>query len=235
MSRLEVRRQKRFRNLLVLYIVVFVALSIFVVTFGLRLLISGTVYLGNMFSKKDTTQETTDRFFGTIAVDTLPTATNSARLIVSGTVNQFDALDFYLNGEKVKIVDIKSAQSFSEEIGDLKSGDNTIYLIAKAPDSKKEQRTGEYVVALKNTKPRLDIDQPKDGDKTNKSEITVSGKTDTGIYIRVNGLPVVVDAQGAFATSVRLKDGENKIEVAAQDDAGNSDSKTLTITYNKDL
>jgi hypothetical protein len=188
-----------------------------------------------MFSKKDTTQETTDRFFGTIAVDTLPTATNSARLIVSGTVNQFDALDFYLNGEKVKTVDIKSAQSFSEEIGDLKNGDNTIYLIAKAPDNKKEQRTGEYVVALKNTMPRLDIDQPKDGDKTNKSEIAVSGKTDTGIYIRVNGLPVVVDAQGAFATSVRLKDGENKIEVAAQDDAGNSDSKTITLTYNKDL
>jgi hypothetical protein len=143
MSRLEVRRQKRFRNLLVLYIVIFIALSIFVVTFGLRLLISGTVYLGNMFSKKDTTQETTDRFFGTIAVDTLPTATNSARLIVSGTVNQFDALDFYLNGEKVKTVDIKSAQSFSEEIGDLKNGDNTIYLIAKAPDNKKEQRTGD--------------------------------------------------------------------------------------------
>ena len=40
------------------------------------------------------------------------------KIIISGSILNFDILDFYLNGEKVKEVKTTS-DTFSEEIGDL--------------------------------------------------------------------------------------------------------------------
>ena len=60
------------------------------------------------------------------------------------------------------------------------------------------------------------------------------GETDKETYIKVNDLPVVVDAQGVFQTMVKLKEGENKIAIIAQDVAGNSEEKILILTYEKD-
>ena len=47
-------------------------------------------------------------------------------------------------------------------------------------------------------------------------------------------MPVVVDANGNFEISVRLKDGDNQITAKAQDIAGNEEIKTIKVTYQKD-
>ena len=44
----------------------------------------------------------------------------------------------------------------------------------------------------------------------------------------------MVDANGSFETSVRLKDGDNQIVATAQDIAGNVETKTIKVTYQKD-
>ena len=62
----------------------------------------------------------------------------------------------------------------------------------------------------------------------------MAGKTDRDNTVRANGSPLVVNADGSFNTLVRLKEGENKIEITAQDDAGNEEKKILTVTYSKD-
>ena len=67
-----------------------------------------------------------------------------------------------------------------------------------------------------------------------KQELSVEGKTDVGVTVRINNQPVVVDVQGNFKKSIRLKEGENTLEVIAEDDAGNQEKKEIKVKYQKD-
>ncbi|VVA43645.1 conserved hypothetical protein [Candidatus Roizmanbacteria bacterium] len=145
----------------------------------------------------------------------------------------FDTLSFYLN--KVKVKEIESTSDiFNEEIGDLEKGDNDIYILAKSKDNKIEKKTITYKVFYKSEKPKLEISEPSDNSTTNTQEIKVKGNTDKETYIHINDLPVIVDANGGFETSIRLKDGDNQITATAQDIAGNIETKTIKVTYQKD-
>ena len=202
---------------------------------GFSALINSSLFIGNLFSNKsDQNTETKDNFFGTLHIDSIPTATNSARFVVSGSASNFKTIEYYINDEKVESHSIADAPSFTDEIGNLKKGINNVYIKAVAEDVKKEKKSDDYNVLYSDEKPKLEISDPQDNSKTSKSEITIVGTTDKEITIKANQLPVIVDASGKFQTTVRLKEGENKIEITAVDDAGNSEKKTLTVTYQKD-
>jgi len=127
-----------------------------------------------------------------------------------------------------------SSDTFSEEIGDLEKGDNNVYIRVKSKDSKIEKKTITYKVFFKNERPKLEINEPADNSNTNNQEIKIKGSTDKETHININDLPVVVDANGNFETSVRLKDGDNQIVITAADIAGNMETKSLKVIYQKD-
>lgn len=196
---------------------------------------NSSVFVANLFSKNSepTLNKTTD-VYGSISIDNIPTATNSAKFIITGSVINYDRLEFFLNDEKVKELDLKARDSFSEEIGDLLQGDNKVYIKAIASDSKSKKTTNTYSILFKDLKPKLEISQPQDKDKVSQSEILVKGITDKEVFVKINDLPVVVDANGNFQTSLRLKEGDNTIEIVTLDIAGNSERKTLTVNYQKE-
>lgn len=213
-----------------------VGLLFLLFTFGFKILINTTLFITNLTTpKKVATTDNNDSQtkYGLLDIDTIPNATNSARIIVSGTISNYDVLYFYINGSQVKEKKVDS-EDFSQEIGDLKKGENTVYVKARANDSKEEKKSQEFTVTYRGDKPKLEVSEPQDNTKTSNTEIKVAGKTDKDILIKVNDLPVVVDAQGNYQTSVRLKEGDNTITVVAIDDAGNSDTKTLKVVYQKD-
>lgn len=232
--RIETQQQKQFKRQLLIYSIVFFIIILLFFTFGLRILVNGTVYLTNMFSNTQDNGQTNDRFFGQLEVDSIPEATNSAKIVVAGFATEYKRLDFYLNDNKIDEKNLGNDQSFEVTLGDLNPGENTFYIKAFSSDSKKQTKSTIYTISYKTEKPKLDISDPKDGDKTHNEEITVAGTTNADSYIRVNNQPVVVDTQGKFSTTVRLKEGENKIEVISSDTAGNEEKKTITITYEKD-
>ncbi len=183
-------------------------------------------------------QETTkkdDTFFGQLDIYELPEATNSSRLIVSGNIVDFDKLDFLINENQVKSIDLNDANSFSEEIGDLKNGSNLIQLIAKSTKAKKIKKSDTYTVVYKTEKPKLDILTPdSETAKTSSQDFNIKGSTDPDVEIHINRAPAVIDATGSFSYNIRLKEGENNIEIVAQDAAGNTETKSLVIEYRKD-
>jgi hypothetical protein len=65
-----------------------------------------------------------------------------------------------------------------------------------------------------------------------KDRFTVVGKSEAGSKVSVNGEQVTPSADGSFSAEVSLKAGTNKITVQATDAAGNTDSKTVDVTYN---
>ncbi len=231
MSRLEKHKQKLFYKKVALMIGVVILLLAFVFFIGFQFILKSSGYVGT-FNKKESQTSQSEDFIGTLDIDPVVSATNSAQFIITGSSNQFDTLEYYINDKKVKISD--ASDTFSEKIGDLQKGKNDVYIKAISKDKKHSKSSDTFSVIYKNDKPKLEISEPNDNTKTDKSEIKIAGKTDKDVTVQINSSPVVVDAQGKFQQSLRLNEGDNKFTIIALDDAGNSEKKELTVVYHKD-
>jgi len=234
MRRLERVQEKKLKNKIAVYLIVFFLVVYFIFTYGIRLLLNTSSFISGLFPQPSPKPlSKTEESFSSIDISSIPQATNSAKIIISGSSLNFDILDFYLNEKKVKEIE-SSSDIFSEEIGDLEKGDNSIYIRARSEDNRTIKKTIIYKVFYKNEKPKLEITEPSDNFSTSNQEIKIKGSTDKETYVHINDLPVIVDANGNFETSIRLKDGDNQITATAQDIAGNTETKTLKVTYQKD-
>ena len=234
MGRLERVQEKKMKNMILLYVGILFVVLYFIFTFGIKLLLNTSSLVSGLFPQPSIKlAPKNEDNFTSVDISSIPQATNSAKIIISGSILNFDVVDFYLNKIKVKEI-VSSGDIFNEEIGDLEKGENSIYITAKSNDSKIEKSTITYKVFYKSEKPKLEITEPSDNSTTNIYEIKVRGNTDKETYIHINELPVVVDANGNFETSVRLKDGDNQIVATAVDIAGNTETKTLKVTYQKE-
>lgn len=238
MSRLQQHRQHQTNSKiikLILFSIVLLTIFFFV---GLQSIINATVFLNNIIRGNPTqTQNSEDvdpNFFGILNVDEPEVATNSASMIVTGDATEFKTVEFYINNVKVDTAPIKTNGTFTKEIGKLREGENKIHIIAKAENGNQKKQSESYSVTYIKEPPELEIESPKDGDSTDKSEIQVKGKTDKNVTVRVNNQPVVVDFEGNFSSTIRLKDGENKLEFTATDIAGNVEKKEISVEYEKD-
>lgn len=232
MGRLEKHQKKQLTVTIIISAIIFFITLYFVLTFGIKALLSVSVFVASLSSKKPepTLTKNTD-LYGSITIDSIPTATNSSKIIISGSVLNLNRVEFYLNGEKIKEIVLTSSDSFFEEIEELKEGNNEVYVKGKTDDGKIVKQSKKFTVLYKSQKPKLEIQEPAEGAKTSQSEIKIKGVTDKETFIKVNDSPVVVDAVGNFETTVRLKEGENKITVIAEDQAGNQEEKSLTVFY----
>ncbi len=218
-------------------ILVSFALIIFVlmVTLGFKLLLNASVFIAGLTAKNQPVPAITKNqdLYGSVTVDTIPSATNSAQIALTGTVVNYDTLKFYINGTVVKTLNTYNTNNYSVTIGDLQVGDNQVYVTASTSDGKNNKTTETFPVNYKNQPPSLDVSTPSDNSTVNTDSVQVQGTTDSETLVKVNDLPVVVDATGHFTTSVSLNQGQNQITIVAEDDAGNSAAKTITVTYNK--
>lgn len=235
MSRLKTYEQKQFRKKLVLYIGAIIIILFLLFSFGIKFIINTSLFVSGLSSNKNNQQplKKNNDFYGLLNIDDIPSATNSAKIIVSGSSTGFEILEFYINNSKVRELNTLS-NSFAEEIGDLKLGQNEVYLKAKTKDGKKTKETQKFEVLYNNQKPKLDISEPVSPFKTSKQDIKIAGSTDKEVYIKINDLPVVVNSEGNFLTNISLKEGDNAVVIVASDNAGNTETKTLTISYQKD-
>lgn len=174
-------------------------------------------------------------FFGKLSIDDVPEATNSARMILSGNAVDFNQVEFYINDKKVKSLTLKDSPGFSEEIGELKNGINLVQVVAISDESGIQKESDKYTVTLISEKPRLEITSPDtEKIKTSNQDYIIKGVTDPDIEVHINRSPAVVDASGNFSYTLRLREGENNVEISADDIAGNKEILTYTIEYRKD-
>lgn len=235
MSRLSHHQNKEFAYKTFLLIGLIIAAIVFFISFGFKILINGSLFINQLANGGNSSQRgiTKSEILTSLLIDPPLSATNSSHLIVSGSTVNFDQVEIYLNNEKITDAMV-NGDSFSEEITGLEKGDNTLYFIAKSSKSKDTKKSSDYTVTYKSDKPKLEITQPNDNTKTNKQEITIAGKTEKEIYIKINSQPIVVDAQGNFQTTYKLNSGDNTINIVAEDIVGNQETKSIKVTYSKD-
>lgn len=78
--------------------------------------------------------------------------------------------------------------------------------------------------------PELQVDQTSTN--TDRPLFEITGTTEPGATVDVNGRAAAVSESGAFSVLVELADGANVLVVTATDEAGNVANATLTVTYN---
>jgi hypothetical protein len=79
--------------------------------------------------------------------------------------------------------------------------------------------------------PTIDLTSPSNGLTTDVPTATVSGTTEPGVHLTVNGVVANVESDGTFEFQLALMEGENVITATATDSSGNSDSDSVTVTY----
>ncbi len=156
---------------------------------------------------------------------TAPTSalTNRAGVTVSGATEPDVAVS--VDGTAVPVAE---DGTFSRTVT-LPDGAHTFLVDATDPLG---QRTSASVsVTVDTLVPALSLTAPEDGATVQTASVTVSGTTEAGADVFVNGLHALVSPSGAFSLEISLIPGANTITATATDAAGNVASSSTTVTF----
>ncbi|PKK92240.1 MAG: hypothetical protein CVV64_02170 [Candidatus Wallbacteria bacterium HGW-Wallbacteria-1] len=79
--------------------------------------------------------------------------------------------------------------------------------------------------------PLLTVTAPIDNFTTTRPVAAVTGKTEAGALLTIDGVAVNVEADGSFATDVILTDSQNTIELISTDRAGNRTRASKVVIF----
>lgn len=164
----------------------------------------------------------------------VPSATQSAQISFSGIApDKKGTVEIYLNDELEDEIDLDNKTQFSVNIN-VKKGDN-IVKARYSINGKTSPFTDDFPVKYITEKPKLDVSFPTDGANFTKADksINVTGDTDPENTVTVNGFRAIVDSNGHFSYLLQLNDGDNQIQIEAQNQAGIANDKSLKVTYHQ--
>ncbi len=158
-------------------------------------------------------------------------ATNSSTINIKG-YSTGAKVEIFLDDQQVQTTDVQSDGSFIASSIDLSLGTNNIY--GKSVDDKNQESLASKTIRIlyDNTDPKLDISNPSDGASI-KSErkLNVTGQTDPDAYVFVNGSQAIVQQDGSFTYQISLSDGDNNINIKAQDQASNTTEINRKVNF----
>jgi hypothetical protein len=230
-TRLSRRLEKKSRkNFLLKLFGIFIILFI-LVKYGIPLLANFSLFISQIGKKDELSNSKQNTYISSPILNPLPTATNSAKIVISGSASKSQEIFLYINNELLdkQQADEKGTFSFSEE---LNNGNNEIKVRAKQNNAESDFSEADNIVYL-NKSPQLTIDTPTDGQKFLKGDenIQVTGKTDPNTSVTINGFFATIDENNQYAYTLNLKSGDNNIQIVAVDNAGNKTEKSIKINY----
>ncbi len=88
-----------------------------------------------------------------------------------------------------------------------------------------------FRIAPDDTPPFLRIDRPSPGMILREAALTVSGESEPGATVAINGKAVRVDEAGAFSATIDAEPGDNLLTIVATDPAGNESKQDRRFSY----
>lgn len=168
-------------------------------------------------------------------ISKLPKAVKDSKITVSGYTQEGMQVQIYLNGDQVAVVRSDKTGQFAFDGLSLSEGENEIY--AKAIDSHRVESLPSEKVIIKylNKAPFLELINLDDNAdiRQNTNIFTVSGKTEPGAAVTINGALVFVDNDGNFSYPYGLPDGLSQVTAVATDEAGNQTTIIRNVTFTK--
>ena len=233
-SRLKKYSEKKTRKTIILSIIGIIIILYILFKFGIDFLVNFSLFISGSRSQSNSSTITNQiNFVSAPILNPLPPATNSAEIIISGSSSKGETIYLYINNSIVDQTqtDEKGVFHFVENLG---KGSNLINAKAEYKNSK-SSLSDSFNVLFINSSPTLNISSPQDGEsfKKDQNSVTVSGKTDPGISVTVNGFWAVIDDNNNFSYNLPLQNGDNQIKIIATDQAGNKTEKDLKVNYSQ--
>jgi hypothetical protein len=229
-SRLTRRLEQKTEKNLILNILGIILIVFLLFKFGIPLLINLSTLLSGSQNKNEIIAQNTS-FIAPPVLDSFPSATSSANIIITGIAAKNQMINLYLNDNLINSskADNKGEFTFRPTI---KPGENTLYTKAVV-DGKESESSNTLTTAFKSAPPSLNITSPSDGQSFSKDQniIEVKGTTDSDVKVTVNGFWAITDNGGNYSYDLPLQGGDNKIKVSATDIAGNNAEKEIKVTY----
>ncbi|MFJ7934674.1 S8 family serine peptidase [Sporosarcina sp. NPDC096371] len=155
--------------------------------------------------------------------------TNEKNGVIEGVASPTTAIELMNNGEKVGSVVVGDDGKFTIPTKFVE-GANEMIAVSKL-GGKVTGESAPVTVTLDTINPELTIDNPKNGDKTNRETITVEGTvSDVNLKsVQVNGFEAAI-VGGKYSKRILLDNGVSEITVVATDSANNQVTRTVTVT-----
>jgi len=215
------------------YMLLFILFAYFFFRFGLNLFVNWAFLItrkSNSVKPSSSAVNSKITLISEPILEEMPDATNEAILLIRGEANPDSQIQLFHNKKRVATVDADFAGKFEfEQI--LEERNNQFYVKSIDPYSKKTSRSKFYDVTFISQPPNLEISSPQDGKKYYEPIVAIEGQTDKEVFVKINGIPVVIKADGSFSSSFNLNKGDNEITIVATDLAGNVTEKKLTVIY----
>ncbi len=211
-----------------------VAILLFLGLFGIKIL-EGFSFLADSLHPSLPQTKDSQAIIQPPVMDPLPEATNSATIKIAGTGLADLTLIFYVDDSEARKVKVDKDGSFSFDYETIGDGKHTFS--AKLSDDKGNVSDVSNVVetTVKLGKPNLDVTSPADNATVfgDTNTVLVSGTTDEGNSVTINGRFVPVKSDGSFSYSITLHDGDNTLTIITRDQAGNETKLDRHATYHK--
>lgn len=232
-SRLSTYQAKKNKKTMILSIVGIVIVLIVLFKFGIEALINFSLFLSGNSNTPISVSKNDVGYVAPPVLNPLPTATNSAAVIITGSSDKNRTIVLYINREEKDNVETNDGGAFEFD-ENLSKGDNLIQVKAKNKD-KVSDFSNFYTVTFINTPPKLNVSSPNDGDSFHREDksVNVTGQTDPNVIVTVNGFTAVIDENNNFSYNLPIHDGDNQIQVVAIDQAGNKSEKDLKVNYSQ--
>ncbi len=157
-----------------------------------------------------------------LMVNDPPELTASTSVTVSGTTEVGSSLTVNGNG-----MTVNADGTFSGSVS-LTEGENVLTFVTTDPYG--NTMTVTKTVTSDTTAPTIsNVTAPSE---TTSSTVTVSGTVDDAhADVYVNGYLASSEGSTSFSANVNLAEGDNTVHIVAEDEAGNSATEEITITY----
>jgi WD40 repeat protein len=156
------------------------------------------------------------------------TLTNAANTALTGSISEIGTMK--VNGDPTSV---NSDGSFYEFV-ELSEGENVFAF--EFTDMAGNTAYEWLNVTLDVQPPVINLDHIDS--KVTTDSVNITGTTEVGSYVSINGKLVLVEGTrqqtGSFAKVVRLSPGSNTLVVEARDAAGNSETVFITVTYEEE-
>ncbi len=148
--------------------------------------------------------------------------TNQSLVAVSGRVTP--GVSLQINDQAVQVA---ADGAFNHQLS-LTAGDHLIRLAAT--DDVGNVTLQEILVHVKTSPPVLTLNV-EEGEILHDPVLQLTGQTEPGAFVQVNGQVVPVGLAGGFQIGLQLSEGSNIIDIAVRDQAGNTTQLVRQLRY----
>lgn len=232
-SRLSKYSEKKTKKTIILSLLGIIVVLYLLFKFGIGLLINFSLFLSGKGNQQSLSSQNTFGYITPPTLNPIPNATNSAQIIITGSSIKESAIELYVNNNRQ---DETKANDNGQFIFDanLKNGTNEIQA-RTILDNKKSELSNILIINYISSAPNLEVTFPQDGQQFKKEQnsINITGKTDSGVSITVNGFWAIINDNNNFSYNLPLQNGDNEIIIIATDQAGNKTEKKIKVNYSQ--